>query len=102
MLDISGLTVSELDELMAVAQKRKSDLEYVEQFSQLISVYQSQYLTLRDAAKVEGARWREPDPARYDTWYAAGDIVTYDGKRYESVISFNTFAPDVSGAWRPA
>ena len=102
MIDISGLTVSELDTLIRAAQERKSDLEYIEQFSQLIAVYQSQYLTLRDAAKVEGARWREPDPARYETWYAAGDIVTHDGKRYESVISFNVFAPDVSGAWKPA
>ncbi|MDU7239793.1 hypothetical protein [Actinomyces sp.] len=102
MIDISGLTVSELDTLIRAAQERKSDLEYIEQFSQLISVYQSQYLTLRDAVKVEGARWREPDPARYETWYAAGDIVTYDGKRYKSLISFNTFAPDVSGAWQPA
>lgn len=102
MIDISGLTVSELDALIRAAQERKSDLEYVEQFSQLISVYQSQYIALRDAAKVEGARWREPDPARYETWYAAGDVVTYDGTRYESLISFNTFAPDVSGAWKPA
>ena len=102
MIDISGLTVSELDTLIRAAQERKSDLEYIEQFSQLISVYQSQYLTLRDAVKVEGARWREPDPARYETWYAAGDVVTYDGKRYKSAISFNVFAPDVSGAWRPA
>ena len=102
MIDISDLDISELDALIRAAQERKSDLEYVEQFSQLISVYQSQYLTLRDAVKVEGARWREPDPARYETWYAAGDIVTYDGKRYESRISFNTFAPDTAGAWRPA
>ncbi|MDK8350379.1 hypothetical protein QP786_00160 [Gleimia europaea] len=102
MIDISDLDISELDALIRQAQERKSDLEYVEQFSQLISVYQSQYLTLRDAVKVEGARWREPDPARYETWYAAGDIVTHDGKRYESLISFNTFAPDVSGAWQPA
>lgn len=102
MIDITGLTVSELDALIRAAQERKSDLEYIEQFSQLISVYQSQYLTLRDAAKVEGARWREPDPARYETWYAAGDIVTYDGKRYESLISFNAFAPDTVGAWQAA
>ena len=102
MIDISDLDISELDGLIRAAQERKSDLEYIEQFSQLISVYQSQYLTLRDAVKVEGARWREPDPARYETWYAAGDIVTYDGKRYKSVISFNTFAPDTRGAWQPA
>lgn len=102
MIDITGLTISELDGLIRAAQERKSDLEYIEQFSQLISVYQSQYLTLRDAAKVEGARWREPDPARYETWYAAGDIVTYDGKRYKSLISFNTFAPDTVGAWQAA
>lgn len=102
MIDISGLTVSELNELIRAAQERKSDLEYVEQFSQLISVYQSQFVKLRDAVKVEGARWREPDPAKYETWYAAGDVVTFDGKRYESRISFNTFAPDVSGAWKPA
>lgn len=102
MIDISDLDISELDALIRAAQERKSDLEYVEQFSQLISVYQSQYLTLRDAVKVEGARWREPDPARYETWYAAGDIVTYDGKRFESRISFNVFAPDTRGAWRPA
>lgn len=102
MIDITGLTISELDGLIRAAQERKSDLEYVEQFSQLISVYQSQYLTLRDAVKVEGARWREPDPARYETWYAAGDIVTHDGKRYESAISFNVFAPDTAGAWKPA
>lgn len=102
MIDISGLTVSELDGLIRAAQERKSDLEYIEQFSQLIAVYQSQYLTLRDAVKVEGARWREPDPAKYETWYAAGDVVTYDGNRFESLISFNTFAPDTRGAWRPA
>lgn len=102
MIGISELDISELDALIRQAQERKSDLEYIEQFSQLISVYQSQYLTLRDAVKVEGARWREPDPARYETWYAAGDVVTYDGKRFESRISFNTFAPDVSGAWQPA
>ena len=102
MIDISDLDISELDALIRQAQERKSDLEYIEQFSQLISVYQSQYLTLRDAAKVEGARWREPDPARYDTWYAAGDVVTYDGKRYKSAISFNVFAPDTRGAWQPA
>lgn len=102
MIDISGLSVSELNELIRAAQERKSDLEYVEQFSQLIRVYQSQFVKLRDAAKVEGARWREPDPARYETWYAAGDVVTYDGKRYESLISFNVFAPDVAGAWQPA
>lgn len=102
MIDITGLSVSELDELIRAAQERKSDLEYVAQFSQLIGVYQSQYVTLKDAAKVEGARWREPDPSRYETWYAAGDIVTHDGKRYESLISFNVFAPDVSGAWKPA
>ncbi len=100
MIDISDLTVSELNELIRVAQERKSDLEYIEQFSQLISVYQAQFVKLRDAAKVEGARWREPDPAKYETWYAAGDIVTFDGKRYESAISFNTFAPDTAGAWR--
>ena len=102
MIDISELDISELDALIRAAQERKSDLEYIEQFSQLISVYQSQYLTLRDAVKVEGARWREPDPTRYDTWYAAGDVVTYDGNRFESLISFNTFAPDTVGAWRPA
>lgn len=102
MIDISGLSVSELNELIRAAQERKSDLEYVEQFSQLIAVYQSQFVKLRDAAKVEGARWRKPDPARYETWYAAGDIVTFDGKRYESLISFNVFAPDVAGAWQPA
>lgn len=102
MIDISGLTVSELNELIRAAQERKSDLEYIEQFSQLIAVYQSQFVKLRDAAKVEGARWREPDPARYETWYAAGDVVTYDGKRYESLISFNVFAPNVAGAWQPA
>lgn len=102
MIDISGLSVSELNELIRAAQERKSDLEYVEQFSQLIRVYQSQFVKLRDAAKVEGARWREPDPARYETWYAAGDVVTYDGKRYESLISFNVFAPNVAGAWQPA
>lgn len=100
MIDISGLSVSELDELIRAAQERKSDLEYVEQFSQLIRVYQSQFVKLRDAVKVEGARWREPDPAKYETWYAAGDIVTFDGKRYESLISFNVFAPDIDGAWR--
>lgn len=102
MIDITGLTVSELGELIRAAQERKSDLEYVEQFSQLIAVYQSQFVKLRDAVKVEGARWREPDPAKYETWYAAGDVVTYDGKRYESAISFNTFAPDTAGAWQPA
>lgn len=102
MIDISDLDISELDGLIRAAQERKSDLEYIEQFSQLISVYQSQYLTLRDAVKVEGARWRAPDPARYETWYAAGDIVTFDGKRYESLISFNVFAPDTAGAWQPA
>lgn len=100
MIDISNLTVSELDALIRAAQERKSDLEYVEQFSQLIRVYQSQFVKLRDAVKVEGARWCEPDPARYETWYAAGDVVTYDGKRYESLISFNVFAPDVSDAWQ--
>ncbi len=100
MIDISNLTVSELSELIRAAQERKSDLEYVEQFSQLIRVYQAQFVKLRDAGKVEGARWREPDPAKYETWYAAGDIVTFDGKRYESAISFNTFAPDTAGAWR--
>lgn len=102
MIDISDLDISELDALIRAAQERKSDLEYIEQFSQLIAVYQSQYLTLRDAVKVEGARWREPDPAKYETWYAAGDVVTYDGNRFESLISFNTFAPDTRGAWRPA
>lgn len=102
MIDISSLTVSELNELIRAAQERKSNLEYIEQFSQLIAVYQSQYVKLRDAVKVEGARWREPDPAKYETWYAAGDIVTFDGKRYESRISFNVFAPDTRGAWQPA
>lgn len=102
MIDISGLTVSELNELIRAAQERKSDLEYIEQFSQLIAVYQSQFVKLRDAAKVEGVRWRKPDPAKYETWYAAGDIVTFDGKRYESLISFNVFAPNVAGAWQPA
>jgi hypothetical protein len=102
MIDISGLTVSELSELIRAAQERKSDLEYVEQFSQLIRVYQAQYVKLRDAVKVEGARWREPDPTKYETWYAAGDIVTHDGKRYESLISFNVFSPDTADAWQPA
>lgn len=102
MIDISNLTVSELNELIRAAQERKSDLEYVAQFAQLIGVYQSQFVKLRDAVKVEGARWREPDPARYETWYAAGDVVTFDGKRFKSLVSFNVFAPDTAGAWQPA
>nr|MDK8533057.1 hypothetical protein [Gleimia europaea] len=102
MIDISELTIGELDELMRRAQERKSDLEYIAQFSQLIAVYQAQYTQVRGAQKIEGARWRKPNPAEYESWYEAGDIVTYDGQRYESLVSFNTFCPDVNDAWRQA
>lgn len=98
--DLEEYTSSELSELISMAQTLKADKEYVAQFGWMLDTYLTEYFRVRRAERVKGARWRTPDPVDYATWYARGDVVTHEEVRYESLISFNTYPPDIEGAWR--
>lgn len=94
-VDISSMTIRELEQLIDDASRRLDQLRVIAETKEQVDMLNARYLDATGRGR--GQEWAQPTGA-HDA-YPQGWTVMHEGKTWESLTPANVWEPGVSG-WR--
>ena len=99
-VNLAALRENQLNALITDAQSTLANREYVRTFNDMLDHHQRKLRSIQEFTVKPGQEWEKPNPLALGSAYARGDEVTHEGKRYRSMVPFNTYAPGTTVAWK--
>jgi hypothetical protein len=98
MTDLSGLTPDELEDLLQAIKDEQIRRQNIELYDQRLGDTQEEFRNIK-AFPLPPQEWTEP--ADTTQAYKAGDVVSYSGTAYRSLVNVNVWAPTDTEKWEP-